>query len=300
MKAQSAIISTVLLSGIILSIVAATYIWGQPLVQKTTDKIKIDALTEMLETIKNGIDNAQQSGSPSQLQLDISDAVVAIKPSINAVSIETTTIIPIITSYTYVPISYTELPSESELIDVNTTETNTTTTYTPTNYVVGTDIHFGNVTLNTTVYNVTTYNISPSGTYDVACIYEGQEAEASECITEGQTLTMGVNDYTLSWLDSEGTEVILTGPEVETLGVLGTDPAGIIIGKSTPVSRTQHIELRLVYRGLIDAEGRETKTILQCTSGCRTGEGRKILRVSRDRIERTENITYFYINLKFE
>ncbi len=298
MKAQSAIISTILLSSIILSIVTATFIWGQPLVQKTTDKIKIDTLTEMLKTIKNGIDNAQQTGSPSQVQLDISGATVIIKPDDNAIAVKTKTTIPIITSYTFVPLSYTELPFENELIDINTSHINSTPVFTPEDYVAGTDIRFGNVTLENEIYNVTTFYTGAS--YDVACFYQGQYATQDECVDEGQDFVKNDTTYTLSWISSDGTEVILIGPEVENLGVLGTDPGGIIIGKSLPISGVQNVELRLAYRGLIDASGRVTKTVLQCTRGCRTGEGRKKLKISLDRVERTENATYFYVNLQFE
>lgn len=298
MKAQSAIISTILLSSIILSIVTATFIWGQPLVQKTTDKIKIDSFTEMLETIKNAIDNAQQTGSPSQLRLDISDATIIIEPDNNAVAIKTKTVIPIITSFIFVPISYTELPFENELIDVDASEENLTPVFMPQGYSIGTTIHYGNTTLASEVYNITSFYTGSD--YDTICIYQEQYAIQDDCIEEGESLTKNSINYILSWINSGGTEVILTGPEIENHGVLGTDPGGIIIGKSTPVSRIQHIELRLAYRGLIDASGRMTKTIIQCSRGCRTGDGSKTLRVTRDKIDRTENTTYFYIKLKFE
>lgn len=298
MKSQSAIISTVLLSGIILAIVAATYIWGQPLVQKTTDKIKVDTLTELLENIKNSVDNAQQSGSPAQMQLDITDANIVIEEANNGVKIETRTTIPIITSFTYVPISYTELPFENELIDVNTSGINVTPTYTPSEYTIGTTIHFGSTTLRSSVYNVTTYYTGDA--FDIACIYQGQSATSADCISEGGSVTKNSIGYTLSWINALGTEIILTGPQSENVGVLGTDPGGIIVGRSTPVSRLQQVELSLIYRGLVDSSGRITKTVIECASGCRSGEGRKILRISRDRVERLENITYFYIKMQFE
>jgi len=298
-RAQTAIISTILLSGIILSIVTATYVWGMPLVQKTTDKIKVDVIIDNLDMIKEKIDHTQQTGSPSVINLNIQDSTYTISETDNSVIIKTTTLIPVITSYTYVPISYTELAYETLLTDINTSQTITGVT-TPIGYDGGL-IQFGNVTLSGTLYNVTVYNTSNT-VFDHVCIYVGEDISdtATECDEELGEITKGGIDYTISWVSNLGTEVILSGGEKENIGVLGTDPSGVVAGKSQPVSKQQHISIKLSYRGLKDATGRTYKTFIQCSAGCRAGTGIKKLRIERERVVRTSNETYYYVKTYFE
>ncbi len=300
MKAQSTVVSTVLLSGIILAIVTATFVWGQPLVQKTTDKIKVDSLTNDLSTIKDKIDHTQQTGSPSVVTLNIKDATFRISQDDNSIIVKTTTLIPVIASYNFVPLDYTELAYETKLTDVNTSFLNTTVVSVPDGYDGG-DIHFGNATLGSKDYNITVYNKS-STVYNYACIYEGSDISDmdSQCAEELGTINVEGTNYVVSWIKSDGKEVIISGGEEENVGVLGVDPAGIISGKSLPVSGNQHITLKLSYRKLRDSSGHFYKTFLQCSSGCRTGAGIKKLIIERDRVERTENETNYYIKLHFE
>ncbi|MFA5405801.1 MAG: hypothetical protein WC307_00380 [Candidatus Nanoarchaeia archaeon] len=300
MRGQSAIISTILLSGIILSIVTATYIWGQPLIQKTTDKIKIDKIIDDLTIIYERLDHTQQTGSPSEVTLNVQEATYQISQEDNAILVKATTLIPVITSFSYVPISYTELAYETMLTDVNTSRTITDLVNTPTGYDEGT-IHFGNVTLNGTVYNITVYNTSNT-IFDHVCLYQGIDVTntTTECAEELSSIKKGLIDYTVSWIDDTGIEVILSGGEEENIGVLGTDPAGIISGKSQPVSNEQHVTIKLSYRGLRDSTGRTYKTYIECSQGCRTGTGITTLRIERTRVERTTNSTNYYVNAYFE
>lgn len=299
MRGQSAIISTVLLSGIILAIVTATFVWGQPLVQKTTDKVKIDTMVDDLTLIKDKIEHTQQTGSPSVVNLNIQDATYYVLPDENAVMIKTTTLIPVITSYTYIPISYTELAYETELTDVDTSQTITGVS-TPPGYDGG-DIHFGNVTLEGTLYNVTVY-VTDNTVYDHVCIYQGADVNDlnTECDEELGSIDKTGTEFTISWISSDGTEVIISGGEKENTGILGTDPPGIIAGKSQPVSNQQHVTLRLAYRALKDANNRNYKTFIECSTGCRASSGVQRLRIERSRVERTTNSTYYYVKVYFE
>jgi hypothetical protein len=299
MRSQSAIISTVLISGIILAIVTATYVWGQPLVQKTTDKVKIDSVIDDLTLIKDKIDHTQQTGSPSVITLNIQDANYQISESDNAIIIKTNTLIPIIASYSYVPISYTELAYEKELTDINTSDT-ITGVLTPDGYDGGT-IHYGTISLQGTPYNVTVYNTSNT-VYDHVCIYEGSDISSldDDCAEELNSISKAGIDYTISWINNRGVEVIVSGGEKENIGILGTDPGGIISGKSQPVSSEQHVTIKLSYRALKDANNRKYKTFIECATGCKAGTGVKTLRIERSRVERTSNATYYYINTYFE
>ncbi len=300
MRGQSSVISTVLLSGIILAIVTATFVWGQPLVQKTTDKAKIDSMINDLNIIKDKISHTQQTGSPSVITLNINDATYRISQSDNSFLIKTNTLIPIITSYTYIPIDYTELAYETGLIDINTSDTNDSVISTPNGYDGGV-IHFGNISINDEDYNVSVYNTSNT-VFDHVCIFNDSDINdlSSDCAEELGTIYKKGVEYTVSWVDDDGVEVILSGGEKENIGVLGTDPAGVISGKSQPISGKQHVSIKLSYRGLKDVTGHTYKTIIRCSSNCRASDGVKRLRIERDRVERSANETNYYIKMYFE
>jgi len=301
MKAQSAIISTVLLSGVILAIVTATYVWGQPLVQKTTDKIKIDSIVNDLTTIKNRIEHTQQTGSPSEVTLNIQNANYQISQDENGVIVKTTTLIPVITSYVYIPMDYTELAYETRLTDISTTLTGSTATK-PTGYVNGDIIHTGEVNLSSNSYHVSVYNTSDGNTiYDQICIHSGEDIiPSTDCAKELGFINKNGIDYSVSWIDDNGIEAILSGDQKENIGILGTDPSGVISGKSQPVSRTQQVTIKLSYRGLQDANDRVYKTFIECETGCRASEGIKTLKIERTKVDRTSNSTNYYLKVYFE
>ncbi len=298
MKSQSTIISTLLISGIILSIITATYVWGQPLIQKTTDKIKVDKYIEDLNLIKDKIDYTQKTGSPSEVLLNIRDASVQIKPNENSIIIKTSTRIPIISSFSYIPISYYELAYETNLIDVNTSEEGYTTNNPPGTTGI---IHKGNITLENVLYNLTVYNTTNSDKYDYVCIYQGSDVNNvdDDCTPELGEINKNGVIYTVSWISDDGTEVIISGGIKENIGLLGIDPAGIISGKSQPTGNGYSIILKLSYRGLKDKNNHIYKTIIQCDSGCSAGTGVQKLRIEKAKTERLENQTLYYISVFF-
>jgi len=296
-KAQSTIISTILLSGLVLSIVITAYLWAQPLIQKTSDKTRVDSLINSLKTIKQEIDHVQQTGSPSEVSINLQGALIQVLPGDNSVSIKTEVYIPIITSFAWIPIGYTELPVDNKLFFANTSDSNKTAVYLPDGYVPGSTIHFGNITPYSINYNLTVYN---RGSYDYVCIYQGDGPVQSDCASINKEVIKDDANYIISWISDNGEQVILSGLEEENKGLFGLDPGGIIIGKGFPVTNVEHIELRLTYRTLVDELGREYKTILNCTSSCRTGEGLSKLRIRRARVEQGINVTNFYIFLSFE
>ena len=138
-----------------------------------------------------------------------------------------------------------------------------------------------------------------SSVYDYACIYQGSSPVASDCGPELSSITKDI-EYTLSWISTDGKEAIISGGLRENVGVLGTDPAGIIVGKSQPVGNAQQVTIELAYRSLRDAAGRTYKTYIFCETGCRAGTGIKRLTIERTNIERTSNSTNYYITLRFE
>ncbi len=296
MKNQSSIISTIILSGIILAIVSATFIWGQPLVQKSTDKIKVNTIINNLKTIDDKIVYTQQTGSSSVVSLNIDGATYRISPNDNSIIVKTETLIPIITSYSFIPIGYSELAYEPELISINTSNTNQSIISGPSKYYG--EIKFGNKSINGVNYNFSVYNTSDK--YDYLCMFNGSDINStdSDCAEELNSITKNGIKYTIAFISYDGKEVVLSGSFIENIGLLGSDPSGIISGKNLPTRDKQFVTLKLSYRGLKDANNNYYKIILECDANCLTSNSKKLI-ITRDRIERTSNATYYYIRLHF-
>ena len=107
-------------------------------------------------------------------------------------------------------------------------------------------------------------------------------------------------DYDIRLIDGEGTEIIFLGNETENVGILGKDSSGIVIGKSIPGRNANEVILKLVYRALMDRDGKEHKYFLECQKRCSASQGNQNLKISFSRTEQTTSITKIYINLEFE
>lgn len=244
------------------------------------------------------IDHVRNTGSSLEVTLEFVSDNIIINPEDNAIIFRTETLVPIIGSYDWVPVSSNELPLDNQLIHVNTSFINNTPVFNPGGQTG--DIHIGNTSPNNTLYNVTIYLMGSKGSsYDYACMY-AEPGSINDCDYENNTITKNGIDYKIEWIDESGNEIIFSGPKVEKYGALGVDPAGVVIGKSQSISDKQHVELRLVYRGLIDSSGRIHKTYITCSRNCQASAGRRTLMIRRDRVERTSNFTNFYIDLSFD
>lgn len=294
-KGQTIIITAVLLTAITLSVVTLTYIWGQPLIQKSTEQTNIDRIISKLDELNSAIEYVSDTGSPRTVRFQLGDETLQIRESENAVSYRLTTLIPIFSSIEWNPINSYENSIKKEIIGANTSKTSSF--WTP--FGASGDTHYSNITLEDQEYNITVYKVNNT-VYNYACLWQ-TTINPQNCGFAGESLRAEGINYLVSWINESGEEVVLQGKETENIGLLGTDPAGIIAGRTIAIGENERIvRIRLSYRGLIDNSGVIQRIKLNCDRSCLTGQGMHTLRIERSNINITSNETNINLNLWFE
>ncbi len=71
MKAQSTVISTVLITGILITLVGVTYYWGVPLIEKQSLKTKFDSAISFMKDLDSAIIEVANAGGSRELNIPI-------------------------------------------------------------------------------------------------------------------------------------------------------------------------------------------------------------------------------------
>ncbi|MBI2675979.1 MAG: hypothetical protein HYX24_05955 [Candidatus Aenigmarchaeota archaeon] len=71
MKAQSGIISTVLITGILITLVGVTYFWGVPLIEKQSLKTQFDSATSFMKELDTAVAEVANSGGNKELNIPL-------------------------------------------------------------------------------------------------------------------------------------------------------------------------------------------------------------------------------------
>ncbi len=297
-KGQSTVVSSVLISGIIISIISLTYIWGRPLIQKTTDKSNIDTAKSDLLTIKDYIIEAASSGNTKRYDINLDNNEI-LKVT-DKISFETITTIPIVSSVDWSPLNSYELPFKRQNNNITTDGTSTISPScvsfegTVNNQTATLDLEDG----SSKTFYIFLFNRSITHKYDYACISEDIDEIScnNDCGFEGDTITKYGTKFTFLYIDDNGSYVNILGKEVENEGVLGEDEYGILIARSISLGDTQKVFMEVRFRPLIDPVTQDKIRInLTCTESCMATAGKHTLEISKTdeqkRIEEGHTIT---------
>lgn len=279
-KGQSTIIEVGLITGIIIAVVTATVIWGRPLIEKSTDKAHIDNVIAKMKEVDSAVRYVGNSRSSLRVNLGL-DSGEEIRVRDGTVLWETSTRIPIIAVNYWVPLSGNQLPTKKNLTNINTT---TTCTDCPTltgyqNPQKGTGV------FNNTEYQITVYNSTSQGAYTLLCMNNTDLVRDSDCATQFNTITKNGVEYTVGSIQTDGSSAVIMGEDIDNVGVVGRDPAGVVIGKSVPSGDYQEVLIKLDYRPLKDNLGRKISYVLECDSNCEAGQGEHSLNIRFDSMD---------------
>jgi hypothetical protein len=293
-KAQSEILGTIVLTGILLVIVAVTFLWGTPIIQKNIDKGSMNLIIQKIGEINSAITYTASTGSNSVVELDLRTSSLLVDTENNRLIIEATSSVPIIASIDEMPINYYELATTRENVAHDTTNLISTD---PSITGYNLDTHHANTTISSTFYNVSVYENTTSSNWELVCIWTSTLTENSDCAYIGETIVKEGNEYELVSILSSGTAAYFNGATIENAGVLGSEPSGIISAKSLRVGDKEKITFYLTYRKMIAPTADEYKLLIDCTMGCSASGSTKTLVISRTNTVREANATTTYINI---
>jgi hypothetical protein len=295
-KSQMSVVGTILISGIVISIIIITYIWGRPLVQKSVDKARIDTILKRLEEIDSAITYVADTGGSRSIRFSLGEEAIRISPDDNSISFETSTVIPIIASLEWLPLNYHELPFKRDVLYSNTSGT------APVGCPWGGIPRNGSITIEGVEFNVTACNETTE--YNYACIgHELSLITGSDCGRLNDDIYISEIDYTITVLkvNETGSEVFFLGEIVENVGILGMDPYGIIVGKTDVIAEVQRVTMKVKYRSLKDALGNLYSIVIQCDVDCFARGGTRTLHISRERLpEKGPGYIKTYVKLKLD
>lgn len=225
----------VLVASIVLAMVVTTYQWGSPLVEKSQTNSIIVQAQDNMAMIKQRINEVALSGEQKSFNVKL-DGTFEVVPEKNSIIYSVSTAGLGLGSFLYVP-----LDSSKEAIAYDTYILNATTG--------------GIVTIGGIDYSV------------AACAGNDGAAINGTFRNVGDIIHPTATNYTLDHVDCSGVFdkfTVISGPEVEVFGVLGSDEAGVIMAKTVFGGKGYLTQMRLAYRELDDVtslEGRKIKIV---------------------------------------
>jgi len=282
MRSQSTVVSSVLISGIIIAIVGMVYVWGTPLVQKSSDKANIDGIRSSMEDINELILDVASTGTMRKYDINVG-ANDELRVTEKGIFYQTYTSVPIISSAEWAPLNTHELAFEREnnLIITDGVKNDATSCVSHTG-----DIKYKrvNITLETgkREFDVVVFNRG-SG-YDYACISDDATNIdcANDCQAEGGTINKEGTYLTFLYINSTGYNINVLGREVEKIGTLGESEMGVLMAKAAQVGNKQKVEFWLMFRPLKDPiTGNLNRINITCSEGCLALSGRHTIQISR-------------------
>ncbi len=275
--AQTQAVSMILVSGIVLAMVAVTYNWGAPMIEKSQTNSKMIQAQEVMSMIKQRINDAAMSGEQKSLRVNL-DGTLEIAPLKNSVIYSVTT-----EGLGIGSMSYISLDSASDAFSYETYALDA---------ITGGIINLAGVD----------YTISACAVDDVVDI-DGASHNA------GDTL-LGNADYMLDHVDCTGVFdgfTVILGPEEDVVGLLGTDTAGVVMAKTAAIGTKYLSRMRLAYRELDDTTTLEGyKIIIHSEGNSIASSGEHTINIRRENIERVPSgssfgedlvLTHIYISI---
>ncbi|MCK4551006.1 MAG: hypothetical protein KAT91_03555 [Candidatus Aenigmarchaeota archaeon] len=272
-KGQTQIISVVLIMGLAVGVIGASYMWGKPLIDKSQAGTTITNAEKTMDLIKNTIDDVAKTGGQKKKQIQI-EGSLEVSEAENAIIYTLTGLMAAIASSQWISINDDVPPKSIETYAVDATDPSDSTA-----------IGCGDCVMNSSCLPTETIKIS--GT----CGASGNYVAGSSFNCD-----LNTNTYTVDHIDCAGNLdgfAVLAGPEKEMSGIVGTNNAGVLVAKSIPSGDEFMTEYKLIYRELIDPTSKEgVKIIIKNQGNSQISSGQHTLTVMRGTIDTENDASY--------
>ena len=267
-KAQTQIISVVLIMGLAVGVIGASYMWGAPLIEKSQTETSLSQAEKNIEIINSMIVDVIKTGGQKTKQiqfdgtLEILDSNVGDNSIIYSIQGKTAGV----ASTNWILIN-DDMPAISkETYAVKAIDSLDTTS-----------IGCGDCMMNSTCPSIT---------------ISGDSCAVSGVYSAGDSFICDSNNYVVDRIDCAETIdgfSVLSGPEKDIAGIVGTNNAGVITAKSTSAGGIYITSYKLNFRELVDPTNKEGAIILLETQGNnKITAGMHTIKVSRGETK-TEN-----------
>lgn len=291
-KSQSGILSVVLLTGIILALVGAAYIWAGPLLSKNVDMANIDSIIDFLNNLNSEILYAARTGGNRVLSANMEQASLIINPLGNQIIIEASSAVPMVNSVEEIPLNFYELSQKNEDININASKTHGAS-------ISGYDssANYDEILINELQYNASLLKNSSSAEFDLLCLWK-DELSIDDCATEYEVIQKEGVSHEIIYINESGSNAFFLGGLAENKGVFGSEPSGIISAKGFNIGNREHMTFYLTYRGLINDEDVDFKIIIECSNNCVISGEQKSVSITRKNVLRQQGKVYTTIGIE--
>ncbi|MFA5303736.1 MAG: hypothetical protein WC393_04340 [Candidatus Nanoarchaeia archaeon] len=295
-KGQVSILGVVILMGIVMGLVSATYVWAGPLITKNLDKANVNNVISFMNDLNDDILYVASTGSSRIVESNLGEASFVINSADNQVIVELSSTVPMINSVTEAPINFHELATKTENFNINASimdESVSLSGYEPVSY-------YSALSLGGVDYNASLFNSTESNDFELLCIWNGTINELNDCALTGQSISKEGTVYEVVYINESGTNALFIGGLVENKGIFGLEPSGIISGKGFNSNNKEYITLFLTYRALVSDDNVEFKIFINCSNNCAFSNEAKSFVISRTNIIRGSGYVNTYINIEVD
>ncbi|RLG15581.1 MAG: hypothetical protein DRN71_00870 [Candidatus Nanohalarchaeota archaeon] len=231
-KAQSQVLSIILISGILVTVVGATYMWGVPLIEKGRTSSDNELAESFMLLLKEKVDDVAETGEQRTLPVELIGDLELREDNSLTYTIVTRGLN--IATTAWVPLAGGMSPVQEDMA------------------AVAADGGTGTVNINDDVTCTMTSTCGASPNVNLLSCTGGF---AGGVRSEGGTYDINGESYLVHHIDCVGDidgQALIVGPEREKAGIVGIDEAGVLIAKSEPAGDRFKTIYRLAYRELDD------------------------------------------------
>lgn len=238
-KGQTEIVATIVIMGLVVAAIAFAYLWGVPLFTKSGDVTLLAYVQDVFERLGTEVSDVAKEGGQRTVELRIEKGQVSLELD------EVGEYIFVFTTNTPVsffppegaPINDWTLPYQDRVDEINFTQAYNAT------------MRAGNKTIDGDSYSFYAYDTQGDTTYD--CVLKsvlGGEP-SGECFEVGGLITPA---FRLDYLDPDGQFATLLDGITTSVGLVGKDKSGVVVGKAEKVGSRFKTTIYLKMRELFD------------------------------------------------
>jgi flagellin-like protein len=239
LRSQSEVVASIILIAIVVAAIGVAYLWGVPIFTKSGDVTLLSYVQDTFERIGNEILDVAREGGQRTFELRLEKGQINLELDetgeyiLNFVVSTPASFFPAEGA----PINDWTLPYQDKVDEINfTVQYNATT-------------RAGNETIDEVPYSFYAYDIGADNTYD--CVYRMNAGEppSGSCIPVGGLIT---TSFRLDYLDPDGEFATLLDGVTTSVGIIGQDKPGVVVGKAERVGSRFKTTIFLKMREIFD------------------------------------------------
>ncbi len=290
-RGQTEVVGSIILIGIVLAAIAMAYLWGLPIFTKSGDVTLISYIQDVFDRLGTEISDVAMEGGQRSVELRIEKGQISLEEDeVGEYILSFVTSTPVsFFPADGAPINDWTLPYQDRIDELNfTVQYNATT-------------RAANKTVDGTAYTFYAYDVGGEGTYD--CVFRVNQGQGpgGDCITVGGAITPS---FRLDYLDPDGEFATLLDGMTTSVGIIGQDKPGVVVGKAERVGSRFKTTIFLKMREIFDPSKSELMKIelVPKTGGAIRASGRFSItfRNTGQRVEFQEDVLYRITTVEVE